>query len=93
MLRLLLWRLGFEFWNLVAAIISVDKWGLFSRLNPPINYFAFGANLDPAVLARRRMRVRTTQFGRIFYRMHFAATNVCVLRCLEGRYAFRCLID
>ena len=57
MIRLFLWRLGFEFWNLIAAIISIDAWGLFDRLNPPINYFAFGANLDPAVLYRRRMRV------------------------------------
>ncbi|MEM7127894.1 MAG: hypothetical protein AAF702_16290 [Chloroflexota bacterium] len=57
MLRLLLWRLGYEFWNLVAAILSYDTRGLLSRFNPPVNYFAFGANLDPAVLYRRRMRV------------------------------------
>lgn len=57
MLRLLIWRLGFEFWNLVAAIISIDFLGLFERFNPPVAYFAFGANLDPAVLYRRRMRV------------------------------------
>ena len=61
MLRLFLWRLGSEFWNLVAAIISLDSWGLFDRLNPSVTYFAFGANLDPAVLYRRRMRVSAQQ--------------------------------
>lgn len=57
MFRLLLWRLGAEFWNLIAIILSFDSFGFFARLNPPTNYFAFGANLDPAVLYRRRMRV------------------------------------
>lgn len=57
MLRFLAWRLGFEFWNLVALIISIAPKGLFDRWNPTINYFAFGANLDPAVLYRRRMNV------------------------------------
>ncbi len=57
MLRLLLWRLGFEFWNLVAAFLSRVSWGLFDSLNRPTTYFTFGANLDPAVLYRRRMCV------------------------------------
>jgi len=61
MLRLLFWRLGFEFWNLVAALLSFDSWGLFDRFNPPVTYFAFGANLDPAVLYRRRMNVRSQE--------------------------------
>lgn len=61
MLRMFLWRLGLEFWNLIAAVLSLDSWGLFDRLNPPITYFAFGANLDPAVLHRRRMRVRSQE--------------------------------
>lgn len=55
---MLLWRLGLEFWNLIAALLSLDSRGWFDRFNPPVTYFAFGANLDPAVLYRRRMRVR-----------------------------------
>lgn len=57
MIRLLFWRLGLEFWNLVAALLSRDAFALLRRFDPPTLYFAFGANLDPAVLYRRRMRV------------------------------------
>lgn len=65
MLRIIIWRLGFDFWNLIAALLSGEFFRLlFLILRSPLNrllypgyYFAFGANLDPIVLLeRRRMR-------------------------------------
>ncbi|MBV7336298.1 hypothetical protein KFU94_50305 [Chloroflexi bacterium TSY] len=65
MLRIIIWRLSFDFWNLIAALLSRDFFLLLfpflrsplDRLLHPVNYFAFGANLDPTVLfERRRMR-------------------------------------
>lgn len=53
MLRILLWRLGFEFWDLVAVVVS--RWPALEKFNPVRTYFAFGANLSPAVLLRRQI--------------------------------------
>lgn len=58
MLRLLAWRLGLEFWNSVAWLLQFPPFSALRRFDRPVNYFAFGANLDPKVLARRGMRVR-----------------------------------
>ncbi len=51
--KLILWRICFDFWNLIAALLSYNCCAFLRRFNPPINYFTFGANLDPAVLQRR----------------------------------------
>ena len=51
--KLILWRICFDFWNLIAAILSYELFAFLRRFNPPVNYFTFGANLDPAVLHRR----------------------------------------
>ncbi len=45
--RLMFWRLGFELKN-IERIYHSNK--------ETINYFAFGANLDPAVLLRRKIK-------------------------------------
>jgi len=49
LLRILLWKLGFE-WAHLKRI-------LWLRAEHKIWYFAFGANLSPQVLAQRRIRV------------------------------------
>lgn len=56
MLRILLWRLGFEFWDWVAVLVSwVPFLARFSVLGAERIYFAFGANLSPAVLRQRQI--------------------------------------
>jgi hypothetical protein len=59
MWRVALWRLGLEWWNFVAWLMQIAPFVRFERWNRPVDYFAFGANLDPQVLTRRRMRVRS----------------------------------
>jgi hypothetical protein len=49
LLRILLWKIGFE-WAHLQRI-------LWPRVDRKIWYFAFGANLSPEVLAQRRIRV------------------------------------
>ncbi len=49
MLRILLWKMGFEWAHLIRA--------LWPRPDQKIYYFAFGANLDKEVLDRRRIHV------------------------------------
>jgi hypothetical protein len=49
LLRILLWKIGFE-WAHLKRI-------LWPRVEHKIWYFAFGANLSPQVLAQRRIRV------------------------------------
>ena len=43
------WRLAFEFLNMKRAIFSPNEVG------ETVQYFAFGGNLDPAVLKRRKI--------------------------------------
>lgn len=59
--KLLLWRLGLELWNLLALLYPLlpqrGPLGAAGRwLGAPVVNFAFGANLDPAVLRRRSVR-------------------------------------
>lgn len=54
MLRILLWRASFEFWHLVAFLIS--RLPILQRFNREVTYFAFGANLSSAVLQNRQIR-------------------------------------
>lgn len=56
--RILLWRAGLECWNLVAWLLQFKLFVGLRRFDREVGYFAFGANLDPSVLTRRRMRVR-----------------------------------
>lgn len=49
MIRMLLWRLLFEILHLARAAFGPGR--------PKVLYFAFGANLDPQVLARRKVRI------------------------------------
>ena len=49
MLRIILWKIGFE-WAQLRRILS-------PRVERKIYYFAFGANLSPKVLQQRRIRV------------------------------------
>lgn len=49
MIRVLVWRLFFEILHLVRAVFGPGR--------PRVLYFAFGANLDPQVLARRKIKV------------------------------------
>ena len=49
MLRILLWKIGFEWAHLIRI--------LWPRVERKTWYFAFGANLSPQVLAQRRIRV------------------------------------
>ncbi len=58
MLRLFAWRLCLEFWNFLAWLLQFAPPSFFQRFDQSVDYFAFGANLDPSVLARRTMRVR-----------------------------------
>jgi len=50
MLRVVLWRSYFELLNLLK---------IFGWRGRPVQYFAFGANLDPAVLELRKITVRS----------------------------------
>ncbi|MGB1310409.1 MAG: gamma-glutamylcyclotransferase family protein [Leucothrix sp.] len=52
MLRILLWKLGFEWANLMRL--------LRPQHDQRIYYFAFGANLSPSVLTQRRMTIYDT---------------------------------
>ena len=52
MLRVMLWKLGSEWANLVRL--------LWPHLDKKIHYFAFGANLDESVLTIRRIKVFDT---------------------------------
>ncbi len=56
MIRLLFWWLGMTFWDGTALLIQLSGGRLLARWAQPTVNFAFGANLDPAVLARRRVR-------------------------------------
>ena len=49
MLRIILWKIGFE-WAQLKRI-------LWAREDRKIYYFAFGANLSPDILELRRIRV------------------------------------
>ena len=49
MTRVLVWRLFFEILHLIRALLGPGR--------PRVLYFAFGANLDPQVLARRKIKV------------------------------------
>jgi hypothetical protein len=49
--------LGLEFWNFLAFLLQYPPFKRLRRFDRPVGYFAFGANLDPKVLARRGMRV------------------------------------
>lgn len=56
--RIVRWRIGYEFWNVVAALMQVPPFSIFlARLERPIVHFAYGANLDPVVLAQRKISV------------------------------------
>ncbi|MGE0172459.1 MAG: DUF6421 family protein [Oligoflexales bacterium] len=46
---MLMWRLFFEALNLVRAVLGPG--------HPRVLYFAFGANLDPKVLAKRKIKI------------------------------------
>jgi len=52
LLRVMLWKLGSEWANLMRL--------LWPRFGTRIHYFAFGANLDKSVLALRRIKVFDT---------------------------------
>ena len=56
MLRLILWWLGLTFWDGVALVMQTPAGRLLARWAEPVVNFAFGANLDPAVLARRHVQ-------------------------------------
>ena len=58
MWRLFAWRLGLEFWNFCAWALQYALPSWRDRIDRPVDYFAFGANLDPKVLANRGMRIR-----------------------------------
>ncbi len=49
MLRILLWKLGFEWANLMRILRPQDERRIY--------YFAFGANLSPAIMQQRRIAV------------------------------------
>lgn len=58
MLKLLVWRLRYEYWNLIAVLMQIPPFSLLlHKYRQPVHYFAFGANLDQDVLARRKIRV------------------------------------
>jgi hypothetical protein len=57
MWRLFAWRLELEFWNFLAFLLQFPLFRRLQHFDRPVGYFAFGANLDPSVLARRGMRV------------------------------------
>ena len=44
------------FWDGVALVMQLSGGRLLRHWAQPVVNFAFGANLDPAVLARRRVR-------------------------------------
>lgn len=56
MFKIIAWRLGFSFWNLVATFAKKTSLSLFQRYRKPVAYFAFGANLDPGVLEQRDVK-------------------------------------
>ncbi len=89
MLRILLWKIGIEWAHLLRA--------LSPQAENTVYYFAFGANLAPAVLAERRIRIldafdyeldnaalRFSQSG--FYRDHgYASADAAEGECVYGR--------
>ena len=52
MLRIILWKLGFEWANLMRVLSPQDEQRIY--------YFAFGANLSPDVLKQRHMAIYET---------------------------------
>ena len=89
MLRILLWKLGFEWANLKRILRPRD--------DQKIYYFAFGANLSPEILKQRGMTIyesfdyvledaalRFSQLG--FYKDHgFASADHAPGQCMYGR--------
>jgi len=89
LLRIILWKLGFEWSNLKRAVIP--------RCDSRIYYFAFGANLSADILKLRRIAVfeefdyiledaelRFTQSG--FYKHHgYASADAAVGEKVYGR--------
>ena len=61
MLRIILWKIGFEWAHLLRV--------LFARPKRKVYYFAFGANLSPKVLKGRRIKV----YDAFDYVLHDAA--------------------
>lgn len=70
MLRILLWKIGFEWAHLKRV--------LWPRVDDKIWYFAFGANLSPQVLAQRRIRV--------YESFDYALQNAALRFTLAGFY-------
>lgn len=63
MLRIILWRLSFDYWNLILFLLSkvnADSY-LAKKYNNPVYYFGFGANLSPIVLADRFIKVTSQE--------------------------------
>jgi hypothetical protein len=70
LLRILLWKIGFEWAHLKRV--------LWPRVDDKIWYFAFGANLSPQVLAQRRIRV--------YESFDYALQNAALRFTLAGFY-------